>query len=330
MSTAATLYTGLDLHKRTVVATTLDADGVTVARRKLPARTDALALYFADLPIGYETEHLAVAEATTGWYWVKDAARKHASPTAYRNIKNHGRGHGEGRFHTWNERVAREIPTAARVAFDVSEDPDIDLNDPEAVYALLRVIYGPMATEIKQWRNWLVEEHWALYSRAGGNGRFVEGPCGFAFDKHLYAPSEQGKKYATNRLQGSEATFIHHLTLLQAEYGYEVLANEHDGLVVLGSIPEEAVALARTRSGFRTAEIEPKPFWKGSTVGLLDSWLSDGAVVEDEATEGAADSEAAEARVMKRRTASRAHPPRGGIAAHPATTACPFRSPTAE
>ena len=66
----ATLYTGLDLHKRTVVATTLDADGTTVAHRKLPARPDSLALYFADLPAH---EHRAVAEATTGWYWVKDA-----------------------------------------------------------------------------------------------------------------------------------------------------------------------------------------------------------------------------------------------------------------
>jgi transposase len=68
---AATLYTGLDLHKRSVVATTLDADGTTVAHRKLPARPEALALYFADLPPG--TERRAVAEATNGWYWVQGA-----------------------------------------------------------------------------------------------------------------------------------------------------------------------------------------------------------------------------------------------------------------
>lgn len=73
MSAAATLFTGLDLHKRSVVATTLDADGTTVAHRKLPARPDALALYFANLPAGAEGQHRAVAEATTGWYWVKDA-----------------------------------------------------------------------------------------------------------------------------------------------------------------------------------------------------------------------------------------------------------------
>src|SRR5690606_19250147 len=61
------------LHKRSVVVATLDADGTTVAHRTLPARAGSLALYFADLPAVPGGEHRAVAEATTGWYWVKDA-----------------------------------------------------------------------------------------------------------------------------------------------------------------------------------------------------------------------------------------------------------------
>ena len=75
MSTAPrpTLYTGLDLHKRTVFALTVDADGAEVAREKLPARAESLALYFANLPTEPGGQHRAVAEATTGWYWVKDA-----------------------------------------------------------------------------------------------------------------------------------------------------------------------------------------------------------------------------------------------------------------
>ena len=70
---ATTLYTGLDLHKRSVFALTVDATDEEVAREKLPARADSLALYFADLPAGPGGEHRAVVEATTGWYWVKDA-----------------------------------------------------------------------------------------------------------------------------------------------------------------------------------------------------------------------------------------------------------------
>jgi hypothetical protein len=45
--TPSTLYTGIDLHKRTLTATTLDPAGVVVASSKLPCRPDALALYFA-------------------------------------------------------------------------------------------------------------------------------------------------------------------------------------------------------------------------------------------------------------------------------------------
>ena len=64
-----TLYTGLDLHKRSLTATTLDAQGHEVAHAKLPCRSEALRLYFADCP----EHHQATVEATNGWYWVKDA-----------------------------------------------------------------------------------------------------------------------------------------------------------------------------------------------------------------------------------------------------------------
>ncbi|MEM1041985.1 MAG: IS110 family transposase [Bacteroidota bacterium] len=72
-ASSTTLFTGLDLHKRSVLALTVDASGREVARKKLPARADSLALYFAELPAGPEGEHRAVAEATNGWYWVQDA-----------------------------------------------------------------------------------------------------------------------------------------------------------------------------------------------------------------------------------------------------------------
>lgn len=72
-----TLFTGLDLHKRSITATPLDADGLLVASEKIPARPDALRLYFEDLPTRtlYDRapKHRAAVEATNGWYWVKDA-----------------------------------------------------------------------------------------------------------------------------------------------------------------------------------------------------------------------------------------------------------------
>jgi transposase len=64
-----THFTGLDLHKRTLTATTLDAAGAVVATARMPCRPDALRAYFAQQP----GDHAAAVECTTGWYWVRDA-----------------------------------------------------------------------------------------------------------------------------------------------------------------------------------------------------------------------------------------------------------------
>jgi transposase len=63
---AATLFTGLDLHKRTLVATTLNATGEQVAHAKLPCHPEALRYYFARQN-GADTAHRAVVEATGSW-----------------------------------------------------------------------------------------------------------------------------------------------------------------------------------------------------------------------------------------------------------------------
>ena len=46
-------------------------------------------------------------------------------------------------------------------------------------------------------------------------------------------------------LQGMEACFIHTLTLLADTYGFVPLVNEHDGLITLGKIQDEAKQAAR-------------------------------------------------------------------------------------
>ena len=61
-------FTGLDLHKRSVTATTLDAAGAVVASSTMPCRPKALLAYFAQIP----GDHAATVECTTGWYWVRD------------------------------------------------------------------------------------------------------------------------------------------------------------------------------------------------------------------------------------------------------------------
>ena len=64
-----THFIGLELHKRTVTATTLDTAGAVVATAKMPRRPKALLAYFAPQP----GRQAATVECTTGWYWVRDA-----------------------------------------------------------------------------------------------------------------------------------------------------------------------------------------------------------------------------------------------------------------
>jgi hypothetical protein len=79
-------------------------------------------------------------------------------------------------------------------------------------------------------------------------------------NKNGQTTATTGRRLAAFLLQGSEAAFIFALTALAGQFGYVVLANEHDGLVTVGEIPAQAVALARHLSGLDSAKLTEKPF----------------------------------------------------------------------
>lgn len=62
------LFSGIDLHKRSLAIHTLDAAGTVVRRANLPAQRRSLSAYFDALP----GPHRAVVECTGMWYWVRD------------------------------------------------------------------------------------------------------------------------------------------------------------------------------------------------------------------------------------------------------------------
>jgi hypothetical protein len=68
------------------------------------------------------------------------------------------------------------------------------------------------------------------------------------------------RKVSAFLLQGLEATFIYTLIALSEDYRYEVRSCEHDGLIVYGDIPKQAVEKAQEMSGFTTAVLETKEF----------------------------------------------------------------------
>ena len=62
------LHSGIDLHKRDLVISTVDADGHSVRDARVPTSRAAVTAYFAALP----GPHRAVVESTSNWYWLRD------------------------------------------------------------------------------------------------------------------------------------------------------------------------------------------------------------------------------------------------------------------
>ncbi|WP_427162627.1 hypothetical protein ACQFX9_14390 [Aliinostoc sp. HNIBRCY26] len=109
-----------------------------------------------------------------------------------------------------------------------------------------------------------INKVWALkMGYAAKNGkRYVKNPTGKTLCiTDLQKESEWKLKstLAAFVLQGQEAAFIHELTLLSLQYDYQVISNEHDGLVTVGDIPDEAVQKAAEKSGLKYAKLDEKP-----------------------------------------------------------------------
>ena len=162
-----------------------------------------------------------------------------------------------------------KLPTIVKAAVQWAEKTGREAQD---IYDTLYEVYGPTAQLLEAYADWLLD---VWYPRHESYGH-VKNACGMRFymrkgaDGYEYktsvsdwAPISRRKlraKLSAFRLQGGEAAFIHHLTLLGEEYNYRVLRNEHDGAIVIGDIPEEAIEKARQASGFTTARLEVKSF----------------------------------------------------------------------
>src|SRR5687768_15893676 len=62
------LYSGIDLHKHSLVIHTVAENGAVVREAELATAPPALPAYFATLP----GPHRAVVECLGSWYWVRD------------------------------------------------------------------------------------------------------------------------------------------------------------------------------------------------------------------------------------------------------------------
>lgn len=127
----------------------------------------------------------------------------------------------------------------------------------------LQAIFEPQAEMIQSLARGLLEEYWDAHKQRGGRGKgwVMRNHAGITFCPYDYEEGHVRRSKAMAwYLQGLEASYVHATTILSNEYDYDVIANEHDGCITIGEVPEEAKARAQKLSGYHDAKLVEKAF----------------------------------------------------------------------
>ncbi len=130
----------------------------------------------------------------------------------------------------------------------------------EQAFRMLTKELKPLKCLVDQWCNWLLSDIGLKAKRKRNDTKLIYNACGRKLRLGAYNAEELRRKAPSFILQGLEANYIHHLTVLARRYGFEPISNQHDGLVTLGGIPDVAISVAREKSGFRYAKLVEKAF----------------------------------------------------------------------
>ena len=129
-------------------------------------------------------------------------------------------------------------------------------------------VVQPLLKSLDKWKDWLIKKYIPMTAITTYGKQYLANRTGmtlcitdFKTDKGKWKNLTKFKrKLCAFVLQGGEASFIHHLTIISKQYSYKCLNNQHDGLIVIGEIPQEAIDYAREESGLKYAILEEKPF----------------------------------------------------------------------
>jgi hypothetical protein len=160
------------------------------------------------------------------------------------------------------------LPVIAELVEENYQRPGIQDN----VISILHHEFEAMAYMIRDLSGVLLTTYWNEFSKSGGRGKgqIMVNAAGLPFCKYDYEEGHTRRSKAMAwYLQGLEAAYIHALTVLSRGYDYEVFANEHDGCITVGEIPQAAMEEAREISGFREAELAEKPFENPAAVQVF-------------------------------------------------------------
>ncbi|MFO0737556.1 MAG: hypothetical protein U0270_16810 [Labilithrix sp.] len=120
---------------------------------------------------------------------------------------------------------------------------------------------APLKALVKLWTEWLLNDPACPHRKKTQRREFVENAAGqkLILDRER-DEKELRREVAAHMLQGQEAAYIHHLTLLAGDHGFIPVSNQHDGLVTVGAVPEAARKEAAELSGFKHAFLDKKSF----------------------------------------------------------------------
>lgn len=110
-------------------------------------------------------------------------------------------------------------------------------------------VLAPAHKVVRQWHRYLKETYDAAHGGTGRGGRFVTNRVGMRFYPEHFPKDARVRKLVAFVLRGYEAALVHTLTVLSRDYDYMPIANEHDGLITIGEIPDEAFEEAKQRVG---------------------------------------------------------------------------------
>lgn len=152
------------------------------------------------------------------------------------------------------------------VAAEVEHYVDIGrVDDADEALRTLNSVFEEMRKVVVEIAEALLND----YYDATHSGGWMKNACGVSFAPHQWDEGhERRSKVMAWMLQGLEAAFCHHLTILSAgSDAFSVVANEHDGLIIRKDAEEEesfqkalrdTIEEACERSGFHLAEFVEK------------------------------------------------------------------------
>ncbi len=144
-------------------------------------------------------------------------------------------------------------------------NPDLALT----YYTRFAQVVAPLKACIDAWQEWMLTKYIPDESFYAHSQQLLVNKTGKTFNLTEYQTKGEWDKKKVNKmkrrlsaflLQGTEAAYIHHLTVISKDFGYRVLSNQHDGLVTIGEIPREAMDIAKRNSGLKYAYLEEKAF----------------------------------------------------------------------